>query len=355
MARGRIFMSIAVISIILNIVFLLLFKSNLLFAAHSFLSRHYNNNRAEINSVTIDTEYSSYCNFDTIESVNLSRNVKNAVELPDQLVVKPGVYKLGNNVIDMNKEGLYRLLFPGYKNYQVIVYKDNIMSLLSSIAWIHTHGDNDDPNRFSDLCRIATRDKLYLTCSYISKFSRKLMGSLGIKTRIVKGMTLNKWNDFDNGHVLLEVFHPGLNKWILADIDNNRLFTEGSSDTLLSFVEMHRALYNNSLKFKVIAKDIRVDISRFKAENGISYNFMMERLNTDEMKLNWYKKVCEVVIIENNFYNSKDIQRLTDTSPSYSYLDSSSFIAKYYEGPSGNAPEHRVTQNYFQQQTKYCQ
>ena len=41
----------------------------------------------------------------------------------------------------------------------------------------------------------------------------------GVKSRLVSSLTLDSWNSYDNGHIMIEVFRPELKKWVVYDID----------------------------------------------------------------------------------------------------------------------------------------
>jgi hypothetical protein len=58
----------------------------------------------------------------------------NALTLPDTLIISPGVYKFGRNNYELKNEGLYRFILPGIENQQRIVFNNNTMSLMSSVA-----------------------------------------------------------------------------------------------------------------------------------------------------------------------------------------------------------------------------
>jgi len=276
------------------------------------------------------TSFSYYCLNDTVRKIEVENDSQQTKPLVQQLIIQPGTYNIDGKTIKLDNEGLYRVSVPFKKNYQVIVYRNDLNALLSSLAWIVSHGNADNKLSFEDLSQKATNDKLYLTCGFVSPFAKKILDTVGYRSRIVSGITLDKLNNYDDAHVMIEIFHPQMNKWILADIDNNLLFQKKGSDIFLNLLEFKNELLNGTLQLKLIAKDIHTDISGYKTKEGYSYNFHMEFLQSETQLLEWYKRVMDVVIIENYFYDYRDIERIKGIDSTYEYLDVDSFHKRFY-------------------------
>ncbi|MBS1772877.1 MAG: hypothetical protein JST82_08450 [Bacteroidetes bacterium] len=294
------------------------------------MMRNSNNTDVIYSNSKIQGKYSCYLYNDTINDIIISTVKENTPFLPQQLIIQPGIYKAGNNAIDMRKEGLYRIIFPEKNNYQIIVYNHNLRALLSALAWIHTHGDIDNKSSWTQLCDKATHDKIYLTCSHIADFTCKVLNAQGYKTRIVGGIASDMKNGLDDEHTLIEVFDKEANKWIVADIDNNSLFKSKNNETLLSFKEFRDALYTDNVKQVLISKDVKFDISGFKSLHNYTMGFIMERRNNSEQLLNWYRRIFKTMIIEKDFYSSSDPESIRNAHPNYTYYDSVALIKKYY-------------------------
>ena len=102
-----------------------------------------------------------YALFDKIQKVSESQS-KDGKNLPSQLIISKGKYMFSNKIYDLDKEGLYRFIHPGVINEQRIVFENNLDSLLSSIAWIHSHGNKDDKKNYTDILKKAKRNILRL-------------------------------------------------------------------------------------------------------------------------------------------------------------------------------------------------
>ena len=72
-------------------------------------------------------------------------------ELPDELVIPKDKYIFSGNTYNLDKEGVYRFVNPGKYNIQRIVFEKDLNALLSSIAWIYSHGNNDDEKEYSEI------------------------------------------------------------------------------------------------------------------------------------------------------------------------------------------------------------
>lgn len=296
----------------------------------------------------IHNKYSCYLYCDSVRDIVLLSPETNAPYLPAQLIVSPGIYKIGNNVVDMRKEGLYRLIFPNENNYQAIVYKNNLKTVLSSLAWIHAHGDVDNKLSVDQLSDKAVHDKVYLTCSRIAAFSCKVLNGLGYKTRTVGGIANEVRNGFDDEHTLLEVFDPIADNWLVADVDNNSVFKRKGGDTLLNFQEFREALYADNVEQVLLSRDVKFDISGFKSRQDYTMGFILERRNNIDQLLKWYKRIFKTMVIEDEYFNNSDTENIKKSHPHYAYRDSVTFINKYYpQLTSGNASENGVSQSHF--------
>lgn len=326
MNKRRIIIFITIISVVLNVCLLYTFKADI-----KHIIVHKKNYDPIHSNEHINSGYSSYLYCDTISDL-VQIHSQQQVEpfLPSKLIITPGVYKVGSNVVDMRKEGLYRFIFPNENNYQVIVYKNNLKAVLSALAWMHTHGDVDNKFSVLQLSEKATHDKVYLTCSKIVAFSCAVLNRLGYRTRIVGGIANEIRNGFDDEHTLLELFDPASNKWIVADIDNNSVFRHKGSSALLDFHELRDALYANQVEQVLLSKDVKFDISGFKSKQDYTLGFIMERRNNSEQLLIWYKRIFKTMIIEDKYFNKGDTENIKKKHPQYIYRDSMSFIRKYY-------------------------
>lgn len=268
-----------------------------------------------------------YCINEKVMSISMGAG--QAPALPLQLIVPPGKYMVHGKTVNFENEGLYRVMAPILKNYQVIVYKNSLDTLISSVAWIVSHGNSNNTWSYEKLCDVAMSNKIYLTCNYISLFFKKMLTDLDYKARMVSAFTLNKHNNYNSSHVMLEVFHPQLNKWILTDVDNKCLFLNEEGQ-YLNLPEFREALYADKLQIKKISNSVHTDISGFKHKNNYSWGFLMEMLQGEGALKRWYKDVMDIIFVEDHFFDTAKMEAVKKHSSKYTYLEPATFFEKFY-------------------------
>ena len=256
-----------------------------------------------------------------------------AEELPDTLVIPPGIYEFAGNAYNLSEEGLYRFLYPGIRNEQRIVYKNDLDALMSGIAYITSHGNYDDLKFFDEKYNIALHRKLVVTCGSVSSFAHQILKGHGIKSRLVGGTTLEERNTYDNGHSLIEVYKENENKWVLYDLDNNVMFTDGIQN--LSLFEFAQVVNTDNYTIIYLANDIKGSVLGFVGD-GYDYSLYMEKIYSSEEELRqWYKRVMMVTAIEDQgrYYYTCD-ERLRTKAEAYcgswKYLGRDDFLNRFY-------------------------
>lgn len=277
----------------------------------------------------INTPFAYYANETAVRNL-IAGTSKSAMDLPDELLISPGNYRFYQQTYDVTAEGLYRFVYPENSNQQRIVFQQNISALLSSIAWIVTHGETDDHLSHYALLAKAKYSKLYLTCERVTRFAYELMMQLGIRVRIVGTRTLDQWETYDNGHYLLEVYRADLQKWVLYDLDNNAYFQFNNNPlSLLEFTE-HK---NKQYQIVYIANDMRIKT----VNRRFDYAFV------DEARIanlqHWYQRIIQFVYIEeqNTCYAYHPHEPIEFAKypkgmlPAIQYLQRELFVKRFYQ------------------------
>jgi hypothetical protein len=213
---------------------------------------------------------------------------RKARPLPNVLVIKPGTYSVDGQTYQL-KEGLFRLFRPGRSGEQRIVYQQDKKLLLESLTWIKSHGDINDDLFLEQLLSRAKTHKLVITCGTTSKLFKSILKDVGIESRIVSTVTLEKLNGYDNGHTMLEVNVDG--KWVLYDFDNNIYFYKGHP---LSFIEFIQA--QGDYEMKPISNAPVLTVDRGKEDT----TFYSEAINSS-LK-GWMARIDDVGLIESEGY-----------------------------------------------------
>ncbi len=221
-----------------------------------------------------------------IEFLSAKKGTANA--LPEQLIIEPNHYLFDNKCYDLTKEGLYRFSLPRKNiNIQRIVFKKNTAALISSLAWIATHGARDDARTPSELIEIAMTDKLILTCESQARLGHAILKECLVQSRIIGGRTLETMNGFDDGHYLLEVYREDLNKWVLYDLDSDTCFQKNNQ--LLSLAEFIQCLDQKDYEICYLSSDIRAAVS--DSQFSFVYEARIANLKS------WYQRIMQFTFI----------------------------------------------------------
>ena len=272
-----------------------------------------------------------------LEKIHVIPNIsnENGIGLPDTLVIPKGKYIFSGKTYNLDKEGVYRFVNPGKNNLQRIVFETNRDALISSIAWIYSHGNRDDGKNYSEILTKAKNEKIFATCGTISNWSIQFLKDHGIKARIIAVLTLDEWNSYDNGHILIEVFQEELEKLVLYDVDNDAFFTHDGNP--LSLLEFTKQVKENDYEINLIAKKNDIDISNYvDKKNDYDYSFLMEaRFLNEDTRRNWYKRVFQVPMIVDGdysyFFDKNNKDKILNYSSFYQYLDECVFMEKFYD------------------------
>ena len=193
--------------------------------------------------------------------------------LPRTLVVPPGVYAIAGRTYSLEQEGLYRALDPGRANRQRIVFRKDVVALVSGLCWMHSHGSRDDRKSFAALRRQAVTDKLIMTCGPFCDFVVQLLDRIGVRCRGVAMRTLRAHNGWNDGHVTLEVWTG--KRWVLLDADQHMVCRhKGRRLSLLDLVPRVRA---GDYEAVPLAASFPLAISGFRGlDNGYDYGMLVE-------------------------------------------------------------------------------
>ena len=246
------------------------------------------------------------------------------------IIHKPAIYYWGDKVYNLNREGYYYLIdFKKGISRNIIIYKNSIVSLLSSLSWLTVHGTKDDATSFDHKYNKLMGNKLSLTCGDISSFASSLLNRLNIENRIVNFVTLDEKNSYDNGHVLIEVKING--KYILFDLDNNQYFKRDG--VYLNAKDFIGGVDWNNIELVKLSMDNNTDSQNFYLEK-ISLHGFVDYINNDIKK--WYKRVMQVPMITQNgqlymgLVDEKLKNSLLKYYPNAKVLSKDEFNKKFY-------------------------
>lgn len=284
-------------------------------------------------SSNINTSYVYHAFLENIKEIPSSRMEKSQ-PIPNSLIIKKGNYEFGNENYELKDEGLYRFIFPTKINQQRIIFEENIDALLSSICWIFTHGNSDDEKSYTEIQKKALHSKIFATCGPLVSWTNDFLNKLNVNVRIVSTLTVDTWNSYDNGHILIEIFRKNLDKWIVYDLDNSCYFVH--KENPLSLFEFVNKVKSDDYKIKKLSNKISMDISNFKDKNNkYDYGFAIEgRLANEKQLRKWYKHVIQVPLILDEkfsyFCDEKNKERIEKYSNYNKYMKKDDFLKKFY-------------------------
>lgn len=213
--------------------------------------------------------------------------------LPRTLVIPPGRYRVHGQTYTLNREGLYRFLYPQQENQQRIVYRRDIHALLSGLCWIVTHGNRDDRLPLPQVTRLALTRKVIRTCGPYSTYCCYLLGALGIPAREISTLSLDALNSYDRGHELMEVRMN--NRWVLVDIDMHRIFR--SRGRLLNAQEAQVCFKTGDYEMERLAASVPLAIGYFSA-GRYDYDMWAEGMIATEGSVRqWYRRITALIIV----------------------------------------------------------
>lgn len=164
-------------------------------------------------------------------------------ELP-LLLDRPQWVRFADRFFHVKKEGLYRFWDFGRLQYEsfnekprslrdtpryssVILYRGDVVTLLSALAAAHYFGNRHDALPFERQLAHVKHGALSLTCGPCTAFVTTLLARLGWKTRPICLVRMDgPFNGHGDGHVLFEFYWPRHRKWVLADVSGHCLFTK---------------------------------------------------------------------------------------------------------------------------------
>jgi hypothetical protein len=276
-----------------------------------------------------------YLTKNSISKLKKSLEKKNN-NIPNQLIIKPGIYNFQGTSYDLTKEGLYRFKTSKNIRAQRIVFQKDIEAFLSAISWITSHGSSDIEKTVAELTEKAMHSKLLISCGPASNFTQQLLATLNIKSRLVSGITLELWNGYNDGHALIEVWREKWGKWVLYDINLHSYFTYKQGSTPLSLFEFHKAVAKDDFLILPLSLNTSFEFSHNPTtESKNNFDFFTEESHVNIR--DWYRWVMQVPLIFNTsmnkmvFTGENSKERIESLSDHYQHVDAEKFINMFYK------------------------
>ncbi len=224
-----------------------------------------------------------YNNIADVEMVNpTSASVTQTNWSP--LIMPRGVYQYNSLKYDFDTDGLYGIINLGVDGGWRIIYQSDIYALISGLCWLTTYGRMDAALSLENMAIKAKGTKLSLQCGNTIDFVRYCLTGKSITSRICRLLTADTPNNYDDGHVALEVNIGG--NWKFWDIANN-YYPEYNSNHL----NLKDYFVNYSSVNKVYVADGERDINgagSYVVHTPLVYDMLLRTSNNLE---NWVDRI----------------------------------------------------------------
>lgn len=208
--------------------------------------------------------------------------------------LSPGTYAVYDNEYDCLLPGLYSWKVPQELNILRRIVPGDLYETISAMCWARVHGNTHDSKAITgvySLSHLMRSQKIRVTCGYLILWMRHWLPSFGhADHRSVSVLTLEPYNNFDDGHIVLEVKID--NEWRMFDVANGVYF-------------LHEGVHIDHVTFMdLLANDVQPDMhvlcpTTWNAEmyqgqvDYASYADMFWRFDDDRWA--WYKRIFQSV------------------------------------------------------------
>ena len=224
-----------------------------------------------------------------------------------QLIFSPGYYAYNAPVYNLTAEGLYQFVNPGSplnsgnNTTNMIVFNGNVLTLLSSLAWLTVMGvgdaqqTNESPSAF--IARVSARARtsiLRMECDNTCEWAQSILNSFSIVNRLVYFLTMETPNDYVDGHTCLEMQING--QWALIDLLNNCAF-EDQNGNWLSAAKIPAAIVNNTASRVWLSNDTPA-VEPFTPGLFDATSYARANLASQSDLVTWQERIMQGVGIE---------------------------------------------------------
>jgi len=273
---------------------------------------------------------------DSIKQVK-AKYVKNSKseQLPNELICSPNNYRIGQMNMNLNQEGLVRLISHKKKQtIQRIIFKNNYDLLFRSISNLFIHSSYQNKIKNKNIIKHLLHGRLNCKCGTASRAAQIILDKLeNVNFRQIQLMKSPPFDGVSDGHTLSEIKIKNRN-WCLYDFDLKYKFVDiNDNSTGLSLIDvldgkkikLHKMgnYSSNGIKRSIINQ-------RFRFDDGFVDFFGMN--NIEELALEFYRKVSNHggILYKDkwNFYGNNKV--IDSFSNNYTSMSKNIFLNKFY-------------------------
>lgn len=269
------------------------------------------------------------------------RQVKNlfpvsetAPPLKSEFVHPPGMFQVDGNTFHLNNDGIYRFYRLPDLSEQRIVCQNGLESLLRMVGYLWHYGNLHDSWHQDYVYHALCHRCVTLSCGPLARLTCRLLAQCGWQARPVTLLTLQTWNSQDNGHTLVEIFHPEMQIWFLYDPSFHRLFS--LKNKRLNALELCQSISYQTISLEQLPGHQGHTIF---ATANYSYDFWIEhRTLSDQNLYAWYQRVAQLPLVwhKKQWIYPKELavsirQRLTAVYPDFRPMPLLQFQRVFYD------------------------
>jgi hypothetical protein len=262
------------------------------------------------------------------------------------ILKEPAMVRMGDKAYRVEREGWYRFFDIAHRDMrQTHLFRGDVWLLAGSLSRMHVHGwRGQDKLPMAEMVERARTGGLTITCGTTGLFVSVQLREVGIQSRFACTLTFDEWNDYDNGHSLVEIFDPAEKRWICYDSDLGcRLRYAGRWLDLGEACRLCRE--GKTLEADYPAGRCTIDPhgDNVLPADARFYSLLFESVfKQDAARDAWYRRVFQLPVIEKTFPSDNE----SDTSRARVYnngnyakvqLSWAEWRARFYGGPGEHA------------------
>lgn len=219
------------------------------------------------------------------------QEAESGAELPADFHLGPGNYTIGGVHFDMSAEGYYVYLDGLARvTHRRAVTNANALNLVSAFTWASVYGVADLGLSNAERNAKATKSKVSLQCNDLVAWIGSRLAAAGIASRIVRLITAETPNDFNDGHASLEVMHNGA--WAVVDPSIGLYFT--AANTPLSLRDLIPRVATRDFTERRLADYDRLDTATHDPALFDVTALIDLELRTRALQQNWMQRVWQI-------------------------------------------------------------
>ncbi|WP_434685295.1 hypothetical protein [Pseudanabaena minima] len=238
----------------------------------------------------------------------------NPVNLPNKIVIEPNIYQVRDILFELNDIGLYRFYALNEINEQRLILSGNdVTSIVKVLAHIWDYGSQDINLDKRQIQQVILHRKIILPCSSLAFLCLDLLQMIHIKARVIAVLTMEEWNQLDDGHTLIEIFDP-IEGWFIYDPSFKCIFrAKNQKLSLLQLID----IISNHQQYEI--EFLTIKNTNVFRNASYDFSFWVEHRSNNEYELRkWYQRIFQIPLIyfSNMFYFTGD-QRILDRAKQY--------------------------------------